>query len=141
MKKFAVFLVLGFLFACSSHPSNNSQGSNPQESNSQSSNSQNAGTQATVLHSTNMTFRAAENACTGALGSITFNLGHARALAARGIELTETPESSNGIATMTFSDKATGKTATVSVNGHNTSVIGKNVTAKMNRSVACIEAG
>ena len=126
MKKFAVFAFLGFLFACSSNAGSN--------------NSQNAGANGVVLRESKITFKAADAACTGALGSITFALGHARAHGASGVDLNEGAESNNGISTMTFTDKTNGKAATVTTNGHNRSVSGKNVTAKMNQSVACVNA-
>lgn len=125
MKKFAALALLGFLFACSSNAG---------------SNSQNGGANAAVLRPSTMTFKAADAACAGSLGSITFAMGHARAHATSGVDLNEQPESSSGVATMTFSDKMSGKAATVSVNGHNRSVSGKHVTAKMNQSVACVDA-
>ncbi|HLI94537.1 MAG TPA: hypothetical protein VKT72_00440 [Candidatus Baltobacteraceae bacterium] len=95
---------------------------------------------AAALRPSTMSFKEAGAACAGALGSITFAMGHTRAHAASGVDLNEQPESSAGIGTMTFTDKSTGKTATVSVNAHNRSVNGKNVTMKMHQSVACIGA-
>jgi hypothetical protein len=118
MKKFAALVFGGFLFGClasaDAHP--------------------------TTLHSSSMTFKQAESACAGALGSITFALGHARAHAASGVDMREQSPSPSGIATITFSDKAKGKSATVSVNGHNRSVSGKHVTAKKSATVACVSA-
>jgi hypothetical protein len=110
MKKFAVLLFLGLL-----------------------------GVSGTVLHSSNMSFKDADAACAGTLGSVTFAMGHTRAHAAPGVDLTER-STSHGMATMTFSDKAKGKMATVMVNGHTRSVSGKHVTVKMNRTVACVKA-
>jgi hypothetical protein len=141
MNKFAALALLVLLSACSSNSGGNTQKSNAATSSPQSSNAANAGTQTAVLHPTNMTFKAADAACAGSLGSVTFNMGHARPHAAAGVTLHEQPESSSGIATMTFSDKANGKTAAVTVNGHNRSVSGKHVTVKRNRSVACVNAG
>lgn len=131
MKKIATFVFLGMLFACSSNAGSNSQ--------SAGTNSPSAGGNAAVLHPTNMTFQAAEAACAGALGSVTFAMGHARPHALAGVRLNEGPESSNGISTVTFSDKANGKAATVLLNGHDRSVSGKHVTVKGNQSVACVE--
>lgn len=139
MKKFAALLIPAMLVACSSNSGSNSQSSSAPASSPQSGAAPTASAQPMILHPTNMTFKAAQAACAGSLGSITFNMGHARAHAGSGVELTEQPESSNGIGAMTFSDKAHGKAATVSVNGHNRSVRGKHVTVKGNRSVACVE--
>lgn len=99
-----------------------------------------AGAHAAVLRPSVTSFKDAEAACKGTLGSITFAMGHARAHAAAGVTLTEQPASISGISTMTFSNKANGKRATVTVNGHNGSVSGKHVTVKTNRTIACINA-
>lgn len=135
MKKLAALVLLGLLCACSSNGGNKTQNSSSPAAAPQ----QNAGGHAVLIRPSNMTFKAAEAACAGTLGSVTFSMGHARAHAASGVDLNEQPESQNGVATMTFTDKANGKKATIAVNGHNSSVTAKNVTAKSNRSVACIK--
>ena len=99
-----------------------------------------AAAHAAVLRPSITSFKDAQAVCKGTLGSITFAMGHARAHAAAGVTLTEQPASISGISTMTFSNKANGKRATVTVNGHNGSVSGKNVTLKMNRTIACVNA-
>ena len=93
-----------------------------------------------VLHDSTVTFKTAQTACAGALGSLTFSLGHARAHAASGASLKESETAATGIDTMVFTDASSGQTSTVEVNGHKRSVTGKNVTVKMNGSVACIGA-
>jgi hypothetical protein len=93
-----------------------------------------------VLPNSTTTFKAAQAACSGALGSVTFALNHARAHAAAGVDLHEQPSTAAGIITMVFSDSANGESATVEVNSHHRSVAGKNVTAKANKTVACVGA-
>lgn len=91
-----------------------------------------------VLKDSTVTFKDAQSACAGALGSVTFSLGHARAHAASGAELQENTTGNAGVVTMVFTDKTAGKTSTVEVNGHNRSVTGAGVTVKRNGAVACV---
>jgi hypothetical protein len=135
MNKFTALALLASLFACSSHTSSTSQGTA-----SPAPASPLRPSQAVTLRPSTLTFKQADASCAGALGSIMFAMGHVRAHAATGVSLSEPPESTSGIATMTFSDKANGRTATVSVNAHNRSVSGRHITVKSNLSVACIEA-
>jgi hypothetical protein len=93
---------------------------------------------AIALRDSTVTYSAAQAACAGALGTVTFSLGHARAHPATGVGLQEKPSATSGIVTMTFSNVATGKAALIVVNGHNRSVSGKYVVVKVNKSVACI---
>ncbi len=99
-----------------------------------------AGSVTTVLRNSTVTFKAAQAACTGSLGSMTFSLNHIRAHPATGVNLQEKPTATKGITTIIFSANTQGKTATAEVNSHNLSVSGKNVIVKLNRSVACLEA-
>jgi len=93
-----------------------------------------------ALHDSTVTFKAAQKACVGALGSVTFSLGHVRAHPATGVSLQEKPSATTGVMTMTFTEKATTKAAPVEANGHNRTVTGQNVTTKLNSAVACIGA-
>ena len=94
-----------------------------------------AGTSVTLKPSS-MSFAQALAACPGALGSVTFTLGHSRVAAAAGVS-TDSDAEAAGVETITFSG-AKGATATVSANGHARTVSGKNLTTKANGSVACI---
>src|SRR5690242_8222339 len=135
MKQLAA-LTLGFLVACSS----NSGGSSTSSSSPSSSSAmQPAATKLVVIHPSTMTFQQMDSACAGALGSITFSMGHVRAHPAPGAVVIEQPQSNGGIATMTFTNDAKGKSATVSVNARNRSVVAKHVTETRNRTVACIK--
>jgi len=87
-----------------------------------------------------VTFKEAQAVCPAALGTVTFSLGHARAHAASGAELQETPSGNAGITTMVFTNKATGKTSTVEVSGHDRSVSGGGVMVRRNGAVACVMA-
>ena len=93
-----------------------------------------------MLRESITTFKDAQAACAGALGSVTFSMGHARAHGTAGVDLKESPTATNGIVTMVFTDKSKGKSSTVEVNGHDRSVGGINVIVRKNRSVACIMA-
>ena len=83
-----------------------------------------------------MSFQQALAACPGALGSVTFTLGHSRVAAASGVS-TDSDADAAGVETVQFSG-AGGKMATVVANGHARTVSGKNVTAKANGQVACV---
>jgi hypothetical protein len=88
-----------------------------------------------TLTASSVTFKQALAACPGALGSITFTLGHSRVAATSGVS-TQTDTSSAGVDTITFSGPGGG--ATVVANGHDRSVSGKHVAAKMKNQVACV---
>ena len=136
MRTFAAIALLGFLCACSSGKSTNEQSSTaPAASEAMGSES---GTKV-VLRGSQTTFKAADAACAGALGSVMFTLGHVRTHAASGVQERQR-ESEPGITTFNFSDKASGKSATVLANGHDHSVSGKNLTTKLNGAVACVGA-
>jgi hypothetical protein len=124
------------LCACSSTNGGNQQGTGDLTG-SQSQAAENLAT--TVLRNSTVTFKAAQAACTGALGSMTFSLNHIRAHPATGVDLQE-KATANGMSTMIFSAKTSGETATVGANSHDLSVSGKNVTVKLNKSVACVQA-
>jgi hypothetical protein len=89
-----------------------------------------------TLTASSLSFKQALAACPGALGSITFTLGHSRVAAASGVS-TQTDTSSAGVDTITFSG-AGGAGATVVANGHDRSVSGKHVAAKMKNQVGCV---
>ena len=138
MRSLAIAL-LGLLCACSSNNSSNAQSTSAASSPSATESQASAGTKTVVLRGTNATFRTAEAACSGSLGSVTFSMGHARPHAAPGVNLKESSEA-HGIAKVVFSDQAGGKTAAVEVNGHDRSITGKNVTVRTNRTIACVGA-
>jgi hypothetical protein len=88
-----------------------------------------------TLTPSSMTFKQALAACPGALGSVTFTLGHVRVAAASDVS-TQTDTSSAGIDTITFSGAGGG--ATVIANGHSHSVSGKHLETKARNQVACV---
>jgi type 1 fimbria pilin len=92
---------------------------------------------AVTLQPSTLSFKQAMSACSGSLGSITFTLGHSRVASLPGVS-DETDTSSAGIDTVTFSDDKTGKTAVAKANGHNNSVMAKNVQVKWKNQLACI---
>ena len=138
MRTAAAFALSIVLCACSSSNGGNAPGSaEPTPSQSQAS----APSLTTVVlrHSV-MSFKEAQAACNGALGTLTFSLNHARTHPAPGVILHEHTTATPGVVTMVFWDLTHQKSATVEVNNHARSVKGKNVIAKSNKSVACVGA-
>ena len=138
MRTFAAIALLGFLCACSSGKSTDTQSSTAPGTAASTGTS--ASATKLVLRQSSTTFSAAESACKGELGSVMFTLGHARAHAAPGVQMQTKESSPSGITTFTFSDKTSGKAATVVANGHDRSLSGKNITAKQNGAVGCVGA-
>lgn len=89
-----------------------------------------------TLKPSSMTFQQSLAACPGALGAVTFTLGHSRVAAAAGID-TDSDADAAGVETVQFTGTK-GAMATIVANGHARTVSGKNVTAKANGSVACV---
>lgn len=142
MKTLLTVLLTGALFACSSNNGGNEQsGSAPTASQGQSASTATLPSGATTkaLHDSTMTFQAAQKACSGALGSVTFSLGHARVHGSAGVTEQTSSTAMAGVDMIVLTDAATGKTATIQANGHRRSVTGKNVIVKSRGSVACIE--
>ncbi len=88
-----------------------------------------------TLSGSSLSFKQALSACPGALGSVTFVLGHSRVVATPGVS-TQTDTTQAGIDTVTFSGN--GKGASVVVNGHDRSVSGKHVQPTSRNQVACV---
>jgi hypothetical protein len=88
-----------------------------------------------TLTGSSMSFKQSLSACPGALGSVTFALGHSRVVAAPGVS-TQTDTTGAGIDTVTFSGN--GKSASTVVNGHDRSVSGKHVQPASRNQVACV---
>ena len=96
-----------------------------------------AATTAVTLQPSSLTFKQAIAACSGALGSITFTLGHARVAGLPDV-VEQVDTSSSGIDTITFSNETTGKSATAVANGHKSTVSAKNVQVKWKNQLACV---
>ena len=92
--------------------------------------------QTVTLQPSSLSFKQAIAGCTGALGAVTFTLGHARSASLTGVT-EDVDTSSTGIDTITFTDSA-GKSATAVANGHNHTVAAKNVQVKAHNQLACI---
>lgn len=90
-----------------------------------------------TLSPSTLTFKQAAAACSGALGTVTFTLGHARAGSLAGVS-EQVDTSSAGIATIAFTNDATGKSATAIADGHKHSVSAKNVQVKWKNQLACV---
>lgn len=91
-----------------------------------------------TLHDSNVTFRQALHSCTGALGSVSFALAHARTAAAEGVDTDESAPDSNGMMTVMFTSADGSKSAKVSIDQGKRSINAKNLRVEMNRSVACV---
>jgi type 1 fimbria pilin len=93
---------------------------------------------AVTLKSSTLTFKQAVAACQpGALGAVSFTLGHARIVGLPGVS-EQVDTSSSGIDVVTFDNDASGKSATATVNGHKNTVSAKNVKVKWNEQLACV---
>jgi type 1 fimbria pilin len=90
-----------------------------------------------TLHTSTLSFKQAVAACSGALGTVTFTLGHARVASLPGVA-EQVDTSSSGIDTITFANDATGKSAVAIANGHKLTVSAKNVQVKWNNQLACV---
>lgn len=90
-----------------------------------------------TLTPSTLTFKQAASACSGALGTVTFTLGHVRAGSLPGVT-EQVDTSSSGIDTIVFSSASAGKSATAVANGHNHTVSAKNVQVKWKNQLACI---
>lgn len=89
-----------------------------------------------TLKPSSLNFEQALAACPGALGSVTFSLGHSRVAAAPGVS-TDSDADAAGVETVKFVG-AKGAAATIIANGHARTISGNNVTTKSNGSVACV---
>jgi hypothetical protein len=94
-----------------------------------------ASSSATITPSS-LTFKQALAACPGALGSVTFSLGHARVAAAVDVTM-QSDVSSSGVETITLTSEK-GPSATVVANGHDHTVAAKNVQVKWKGQLACV---
>ncbi len=139
MRTLTVVMLCALLCACSSNSGSTSQ-SSPASSPTEAQAMPTTTNATVVLHDSTVTFKAAQAACPGALGTVSFSLGHARAHGADGVDLNETTTAASGISTMVFTNQSSGKSNTVVVNGHNRSVTGPSGTLKKNGSVACVMA-
>jgi len=91
-----------------------------------------------TLHDSNVTFKRALQSCTGALGSVSFALGHARTAAADGVDTDESALDTSGMMTVVFQSADGSKSAHVAIDQRKRLVSAKNVRVEMNRSVACV---
>lgn len=86
-----------------------------------------------TLTPSSMSFKDAISSCAGALGSVSFTLGHARIASQAGVS-DDTDTTSAGIDTVTFVGSG-GKSAVVTVNAHDMTVSAKNMSKKGNQLV------
>lgn len=91
-----------------------------------------------TVHTSTRTFKEIDAACAGGLGGITFAMNHVRTHALEGVDIHHTSDR-QGVWTVTFTDSARNKTATVKANGHDHTVSGTNVVPAAHGSIACIK--
>jgi hypothetical protein len=99
-----------------------------------------AATAPVTLEPGSLSYKEAAAACHGALGTVTFTLGHTRVASLPGVS-EQVDTSATGIDTITLTDNKTGATATVVANGHSRTVTAKNVQVKWNHQLACVMPG
>ena len=90
-----------------------------------------------TLRDSHVSFKQALAACSGALGSVSFSLGHARIAASAGVDTDESPGSS-GQLSVVLQDGAGSKSAKVTIDQRQRMVMAKNVRVAGNNAIACI---
>lgn len=86
----------------------------------------------------NTSFREALSACPGALGAVSFALGHLRVTSPGGVFIDETLPDENGVIRVIFQDARHNEIARANINQRQRAVYGNNVRSAMRRRVACI---
>jgi hypothetical protein len=94
-------------------------------------------TPAVTVRESRLTFNQALAACPGALGTVTFTLGHTRIASQPGVQ-DETDTTSPGLDEVTFLRDSDKKSARILTNGHDRTVNAKHVTLASNDRVACV---
>lgn len=94
-----------------------------------------AGPPSVTLSPGTLSFKQAAAACSGALGTVAFTLGHTRVGALAGVT-EEVDTSPTGIDTITFASGD--KSASVVANAHKNTVSAKHVQVKWHNQLACI---
>lgn len=97
-----------------------------------------SGSGSVTLQESNVTFKRALQSCTGALGSVSFALGHGRVATAPGVESDQSLPDSSAVISVVLQASNGAKSAKVSIDQRNRTVTAKNVRAEANRTVACI---
>lgn len=91
-----------------------------------------------TLRNSHITFKRALESCTGALGSVTFALNHARIAAHEGVNIDESMTDTNGMFTAQLQSASGGKSASIALDQRERTVAAKNVRVEQNGAVACI---
>jgi hypothetical protein len=92
----------------------------------------------TKLTDSVVTYKQAMGACPGALGSVTFAMGHARVAAQQGVTSSESAADANGNMTVVFKDTNGSKAAHFAIDQPKRLVSAKNMHVAMHGQVACI---
>lgn len=92
------------------------------------------------LRDSTLSFKQTLAACPGALGSVSFSLGHARVAASQGVDTYETDPSASGKLRVTLQNAAGSASATVSIDQRRRVVSARHVRSELNGRVACIFA-
>ncbi len=97
-----------------------------------------AGGSSATLRDSNVTFKQALHSCGGALGSVSFALGHARIATLPGVDMDESPPGPISMISVVLQSASGGQSAKVTIDQTHRTVAAKNVRLKMSGSVACI---
>ena len=97
-----------------------------------------AGGSSVTLHDSNVSFKQALQSCSGALGSVSFALGHARIATAPGVDSDESMPGAVSMLSVVLQSGSGDQSAKVSIDQAHRTVAAKNVHVKMNGSVACV---
>ena len=92
-----------------------------------------------TLRDSHVTYKQALSACGGALGSVSFALGHARIGSSPGVDIDEAP-ADGGKLSAVLEDGGSSKSAKISIDQTQRSVSAKHVRVVRNGTVACILA-
>lgn len=93
---------------------------------------------AATLRDSNISFKQALVACPGALGSVSFALGHARVAASQGVDTYESDPDANGKLKVTLENAGGTASAAVSIDQSRRWVLAKHLRVQANGRVACI---
>ncbi|MBV8601662.1 MAG: hypothetical protein JO359_08900 [Candidatus Eremiobacteraeota bacterium] len=91
----------------------------------------------TTLRDSHASFKQALAACSGALGSVTFALGHARVAAAPGVDSDESFGDA-GKVNVVLQDGGSSKAAKLSIDQSKRTISAKNVRVEAHGTIACI---
>ncbi|MBV9271314.1 MAG: hypothetical protein JO165_09475 [Candidatus Eremiobacteraeota bacterium] len=90
------------------------------------------------LHDSRLSFRAALQSCQGALGSVTFSLGHTRIAGADGVNMDQSEPDQHGLIHALLQNSNATKTAGFTIDPHRRAVFARNLRVERRGAIACI---